>query len=193
MWLQIWDVREGRLLFTCVCHTGGVTDARFSPCGKYFASGGLDALVMIWKADLSNTNQITSALSTDNVARSPSEVFLGASRGAPRGAPRGARERGASPIKRPVVAADVSLGRTSTPSTRPRMRFLGPASDAESENRPNDANTEPSSRVRTVQNNSELLERTELPAALAGTLDHIVGQVLRALLRYISRQCAASD
>lgn len=47
--LKIWDLREGRLLFTLQSHTGPVRCARFSHDGNYFASGGADQLVMLWK------------------------------------------------------------------------------------------------------------------------------------------------
>jgi WD40 repeat protein len=50
--LKIWDLREGRLLFTMQSHTGPVNTAQFSPDGHFFASGGADELVMIWKSNL---------------------------------------------------------------------------------------------------------------------------------------------
>lgn len=50
--MKIWDLREGRLLFTLQGHTGPVNAARFSPDGHFFASGGADQMVMVWKSNL---------------------------------------------------------------------------------------------------------------------------------------------
>ena len=49
--LKIWDLREGRLLFTLLGHSGPVNAAKFSADGHFFASGGADQLVMIWKSN----------------------------------------------------------------------------------------------------------------------------------------------
>ena len=50
--LKIWDLREGRLLFTLQGHAGAVNAAQFSNDGHFFASGGADQLVMVWKSNL---------------------------------------------------------------------------------------------------------------------------------------------
>jgi centriolar protein POC1 len=50
--MKIWDLREGRLLFTLQGHTGAVNSARFSSDGHFFASGGADQMVMVWKSNL---------------------------------------------------------------------------------------------------------------------------------------------
>ena len=50
--LRIWDLREGRLLFTMEAHTGPVNAAQFSQDGHFFASGGIDQMVMVWKSNL---------------------------------------------------------------------------------------------------------------------------------------------
>jgi WD40 repeat protein len=50
--LKVWDIREGRLLFTMQGHTGPVNAAKFSTDGNFFASGGADQLVMVWKSNL---------------------------------------------------------------------------------------------------------------------------------------------
>lgn len=50
--LKIWDLREGRQLFTMQGHTGPVNCARFSTDGHFFASAGADQMVMIWKSNL---------------------------------------------------------------------------------------------------------------------------------------------
>ena len=54
---QIWDVREGRLLFAVHGHRGGVAEARFSPdaANTFFASAGRDdQVVMAWRANLAS-------------------------------------------------------------------------------------------------------------------------------------------
>jgi WD40 repeat protein len=50
--MKIWDLREGRLLFTLQGHTGPVNAARFSTDGHFFASGGVDQMVMVWKTNM---------------------------------------------------------------------------------------------------------------------------------------------
>lgn len=50
--MKIWDLREGRLLFTLQGHAGAVNCARFSNDGHFFASGGADQMVMVWKSNL---------------------------------------------------------------------------------------------------------------------------------------------
>lgn len=71
--MKIWDLREGRLLFTLQGHTGPIHSARFSCDGHFFASGGADQLVMIWKSNLyglagnsndSNQNMTSAAAAT---------------------------------------------------------------------------------------------------------------------------------
>ncbi|RYH13566.1 hypothetical protein EON65_35370, partial [archaeon] len=50
--MKIWDLREGRLLFTMQSHVGPVNAAAFSSDGHFFASGGVDELVMVWKSNI---------------------------------------------------------------------------------------------------------------------------------------------
>jgi WD40 repeat protein len=50
--LKIWDIREGRLLYTMHGHSGPVHTAKFSNDGNFFASGGSDQLVMVWKSNI---------------------------------------------------------------------------------------------------------------------------------------------
>lgn len=63
--LKIWDLREGRLLFTLQGHSGPVNCARFSRDGEFFSSGGADQLVMVWK-----TNLFSSSSSGNTAAES---------------------------------------------------------------------------------------------------------------------------
>jgi WD40 repeat protein len=53
---KIWDVLEGHLFYTLHGHKNGpTTTATFSPQGDFFATGGTDSQVMVWK---SNFDQI---------------------------------------------------------------------------------------------------------------------------------------
>ena len=45
--LRLWDLKEGRLLYTLQGHAGGVNCSTFSVSGNFFASGGVDRLVMV--------------------------------------------------------------------------------------------------------------------------------------------------
>ena len=59
--LKIWDLREGRLLFSLQGHSGPVNCARFSKDGSFFASGGADQLVMLWKSNLYAAEEVGAA------------------------------------------------------------------------------------------------------------------------------------
>lgn len=48
----IVDVMEGRPLYTLGGHQGAVFCVRFSADGEFFASGGADRHIMVWKANL---------------------------------------------------------------------------------------------------------------------------------------------
>ncbi|XP_044745014.1 POC1 centriolar protein homolog A-like [Coccinella septempunctata] len=49
--VRIVDVEEGRPIYTLGGHDGEVTCAKFSANGEYFATGGGDNLVMVWKTN----------------------------------------------------------------------------------------------------------------------------------------------
>ena len=50
--LRIWDVREGRLLYTVLAHSDSVNCCEFSPDGNHFVSGSTDGLVMAWRSGI---------------------------------------------------------------------------------------------------------------------------------------------
>lgn len=50
--VKIWDVKEGHLFYTLHGHKNGpTTTAVFSPRGLFFATGGSDSQVMVWKSN----------------------------------------------------------------------------------------------------------------------------------------------
>lgn len=49
--MKVWDLREGRLFYTLFGHEGATLGLNFSPAGDFFASGGADGQVMVWKTN----------------------------------------------------------------------------------------------------------------------------------------------
>lgn len=49
--LQVLDLLEGRPVYTLKAHTGGVATVAFSIDGDFFASGGEDRQLLIWKSN----------------------------------------------------------------------------------------------------------------------------------------------
>ncbi|KAJ3006890.1 POC1 centriolar protein A, partial [Thoreauomyces humboldtii] len=57
--VKIWDVKEGHLFYTLHGHKNGpTTAAAFSPQGDFFATGGSDAQVMVWKSNFDTVSQM---------------------------------------------------------------------------------------------------------------------------------------
>ena len=50
--LKICDTRQGHVLYTLYGHECASTAVGFSSDGGYFASGGTDSAVMVWKSGL---------------------------------------------------------------------------------------------------------------------------------------------
>ena len=57
IFLQIWDLRYGKLAYTLFGHDGSSTSCAFSYHGDYFATGGSDSLVMLWKSNFLDSNK----------------------------------------------------------------------------------------------------------------------------------------
>ena len=55
--IKIWDTKKACLDYTLYGHNGSTTTGCFSPQGDYFATGGTDSMVMLWKSNLSETDQ----------------------------------------------------------------------------------------------------------------------------------------
>ena len=49
--MQVWDLREGQLFYTLHGHEGATHGVDFSPAGDFFASGGADEQVLIWRTN----------------------------------------------------------------------------------------------------------------------------------------------
>lgn len=54
---KLYDLVEGRVLFTLKGHGGPVTCSRFTSDGKLFASVGSDSLINLWNSNLLNTKE----------------------------------------------------------------------------------------------------------------------------------------
>ena len=48
---QVWDLREGQLFYTLHGHEGATYGVDFSPAGDFFASGGADEQVLVWRTN----------------------------------------------------------------------------------------------------------------------------------------------
>ncbi|KAI8906339.1 WD40-repeat-containing domain protein [Gorgonomyces haynaldii] len=61
--VKVWDVKEGHLFYTLHGHKHGPTTAAvFSPLGDFFATGGSDAQVMVWKSNFDTLNKVDTDL-----------------------------------------------------------------------------------------------------------------------------------
>ncbi|KAJ4439632.1 hypothetical protein ANN_07760 [Periplaneta americana] len=49
--LQVMDLLEGRPIYTLQGHEGSITSVAFSANGEYFASGGADQQILVWKTN----------------------------------------------------------------------------------------------------------------------------------------------
>ncbi|KAI8898564.1 WD40-repeat-containing domain protein [Globomyces pollinis-pini] len=57
--IKVWDVKEGHLFYTLHGHKGGpTTSAVFSPNGDFFATGGSDSQVMVWKSNFDQIDKL---------------------------------------------------------------------------------------------------------------------------------------
>ena len=49
--VKIWDLKQGKLGYTLYGHQGSVGSCCFSKAGDYFATGGVDTMIMLWKSN----------------------------------------------------------------------------------------------------------------------------------------------
>lgn len=196
-------MREGRLLYTLHGHTGSALTARFSENGSFFASGGADQLVMVWKSNLLGTDpHFAVRESNDWSDRMKSDEPAGPKAPVPnrRGkVPMASPDRG-SKTPRPSSTSSVKpidAGYQNQGSGRVSAVVLaGMAGDAHETPALTQAQagvprpvaiagaraasaTAPAKTPPPVPppSSAQLVSRDQLPPALAGTLDHIIGQV----------------
>jgi centriolar protein POC1 len=50
--IKLWDIKKGALDYTLYGHNGSVTTCSFSKYGDYFATGGGDSMMILWKTNL---------------------------------------------------------------------------------------------------------------------------------------------
>jgi centriolar protein POC1 len=54
--MKVMDVLEGYPIYTLQRHDGPVTSVTFSANGEYFASGGVDQQILVWKTNFDREN-----------------------------------------------------------------------------------------------------------------------------------------
>ncbi len=67
--LKIWDLREGRLVYTLQGHAGPVNASVFSHDGNFFVSGGADQQVMVWKTHMVDGLPVETDWTVSNASR----------------------------------------------------------------------------------------------------------------------------
>ncbi|KAJ3300771.1 POC1 centriolar protein A [Borealophlyctis nickersoniae] len=185
--VKIWDLKEGHLFYTLHGHKHGPTTAAvFSPQGDYFATGGSDSQVMVWK---SNFDEIARLGEEDQ------EAGLGEPAIAP--APLGTRSANRSPVAmHPPVVNGSGGASVNRKSGEPEIVNVGAPLFAEQNIEDdtqsgvaagpfasrNQRTSPPRSPVRGEaggQNQSYTtpLEIRTVPDQLATTLQHIVRQI----------------
>ena len=202
--LKIWDLREGQLLYTLHGHQGSCTASAFAPSGSFFASGGEDKMVMVWKTSLSNivggsgaqdpvsvkatkprigtAGQPLSYNSPKRTSGNNSSMYRGnqvdnsRTMGSPIRSPYragGAANRSIvtnrSILNRSTVGADGLAGAVGAPTGKEFVLEELTGGDVGDEDM--DAGAMPS------LSEAPPLNKEQLPEVLAGTLDHIVGQL----------------
>ena len=63
------DLLEGRPIYTLKGHASGITSIAFSKTGEYFASGGADRQLLMWKSNFDkdgNTRKVVRKLIPSN-------------------------------------------------------------------------------------------------------------------------------
>lgn len=191
--LKIWDLREGRLLYTLQGHQGPVFDTSFTKDGHFFASVGVDQLVMVWKTNLNLMNNtstpeidwhhekpsklnFSAAISTTGVSelsKTGTSVAMSMTKDENDYSLANRYKLSSSIVKSRQINNLISKSRSSTGSstdTYPRTKIPSPTKKTEN------------------VNTSDLISRDQLPQQLAATMDHIIGQVRKCtmnLFKYV--------
>jgi hypothetical protein len=174
--MRIWDIREGRLIYTLHGHTGPTLAANFSQDGSFFASGGVDQLVMVWRSNLLGLGSaVTEEFPVDRCPRSFRETESVAAPHA-----RGHGSRNGTGISH-KVKTNYPPPSTKQPVPSPHAAHSRPTppSPPGQRNRPSTA-PPPQPRQPTdhlPQPTPPPFDRDQIPPALVGMMDHIIGQV----------------
>lgn len=186
------------MLYTLHGHTGPSLTAKFSENGSFFASGGADQLVMVWKSNLlgcdnrftvNSSNDWSDTLKNeDAIPKAPLPRWGNSGKGKPvmdRNTNRRSGDKSTATSGQIIDAATQAQSSTvilagnqdNTPTVA--RGIAGQNLDVASAPRPS---TAPSTgRVEgshASSGSNSLVNREQLPPALAGTLDHIIGQVI---------------
>ena len=170
--VKVWDLREGQLFYTLNGHDGPATCCEFSQNGDYFATGGADMNVMVWKTNFDrvlgtyspgsgNEGKVVTASSEKYAAKlaaeEPETTFAEPPLAPPLpkpSIPSRTTRRVSVAVSPPHAAqSNVVTPSPAPPATEPQMPSAPPMP----------AGTENASGV--------------LPAQLASTLSHIVNQL----------------
>jgi centriolar protein POC1 len=172
--MRIWDIREGRLIYTLHGHTGPTLAANFSQDGSFFASGGVDQLVMVWRSNLLGLgSEVTESFPLERCPRSFDEAE------SPR--PQVAPKAKVNDQRPPCSRVDPT---TRRPVTAPRgPRVTAPEKIHKNPQAPPQQSPQ---KIQTPPAPAPSLDREQIPPALVGMMDHIIGQVLRALSPYLT-------
>lgn len=65
--VKIWDLRQGKALFTLYAHEGTVNACDFSFVGDYFATGGADKSINIWQSNFLQSGSTENKLHESSV------------------------------------------------------------------------------------------------------------------------------
>lgn len=192
--LKIWDLREGRLLFTLLGHSGPVNAAKFSADGHFFASGGADQLAMIWKSNFFGVDAPViewgqGQAGQNSKVRVPAQQqhqssAVNTSISIDRSAVNAPPARSSSTADTSRSRINTSSGRAAKPLSNNANKPAVAAAAARPQTAP--AASAATSRVATPANAARAVAsasaevasvKDALPAALSATLEHIVGQL----------------
>lgn len=155
--MRIWDIREGRLIYTLHGHTGPTLASNFSQDGSFFASGGVDQLVMVWRSNLLGLGpEISESFPVDRCPKSFDEVDT--PRVKVNSKAKVLEQPKKTPLRPDTAARPTTVTRPVSADSTPKMP------QAVSGSAP--------------QPSAPPFDRDQIPPALVGMMDHIIGQVI---------------
>ena len=182
-------------MYTLHGHTGPALTTKFSENGSFFASGGADQLVLVWKSNLlgcddrygvrASRDWSDKMKNEDAIPKAPTPRFSG-STNKPKPT-SGASHKSSKAVKpqssghnidastQSNVGSVVLAGNTDdTPTSRRGLAGQDLLSTVRPATAPSGGSVD-SAAVPAA--GAGVINRDQLPVALAGTLDHIIGQV----------------